>query len=149
MTISKWLVACLATMWVSPVWADAPAKPLTNQDAWKLYEKYVSAWKAVPDAQRAKIASEVLADNIQYTTPRHTTGSKQTVIDDMGVFQSKFPGGHFEVGDVSAHDDVALLTWVLVQADGKVFAKGHDQIRVSPDGKIISLITFAPSVTKP
>jgi len=41
------------------------------------------------------------------------------------------------------------LTWVLVYADGKVFARGHDQIRVSPEGKIISLITFAPSVEKP
>jgi hypothetical protein len=51
--------------------------------------------------------------------------------------------------DVSAHHDVALLTWLLVQADGTVLVKGHDQIRVSPEGKIVNLITFAPSVSKP
>jgi hypothetical protein len=34
---------------------------------------------------------------------------------------------------------------MLVRADGTVFAKGHDQIRVSQEGKIVSLITFPPS----
>jgi hypothetical protein len=47
------------------------------------------------------------------------------------------------------HHDVALLTWLLVQADGTVLAKGHDQIRVSPEGKIVDLLTFAPSVSEP
>lgn len=149
MTISKWLVACLVTMWVSPVYADAPARSLTNQDAWKLYEKYIEGWKQLPDAQRTKIIAEVVADDARYTTPRHATGGRMTMIADMAAFQQKFPGGHFDIGDVSAHDDVALLTWVLVQGDGKVFARGHDQIRVSPDGKIVDLITFAPSATKP
>ena len=71
------------------------------------------------------------------------------MIADMAAFQAKFPGGHFEIGDVSAHDDVALLTWVLVQGDGRELARGHDQLRVSPQGKIVDLITFAPSVARP
>ena len=74
---------------------------------------------------------------------------RETAIEDMAAFQKSFPGGRFDVGDVSAHHDLALLTWVLVQADGKVFARGHDQIRIAPDGKIASIITFAPSVTSP
>ena len=74
---------------------------------------------------------------------------RETAIEDMAAFQKSFPGGRFDVGGVSAHHDVALLTWVLVQADGKVFARGHDQIRIAPDGKIASLITFAPSVASP
>ena len=67
----------------------------------------------------------------------------------MAAFQQKFPGGRFDVADVSAHHDVALLTWVLVQADGTIFARGHDQIRVSREGKIANLITFPPSVSAP
>ena len=58
-------------------------------------------------------------------------------------------GGYFDVEDVSTHHDVALLTWLLVQPDGTVLAKGHDQIRVSPEGKIVELLTFAPSVSEP
>jgi hypothetical protein len=119
---------------------------LTNQDAWNVYKKYVEAWRAMPDDQRAKLAAEVIDDHAQYSTPRHPTGGRQTIIDDMAAFQAKFPGGHFDIGDVSAHDDVALLTWILVQADGTVVARGHDQLRISADHKITSLITFAPSV---
>jgi hypothetical protein len=67
----------------------------------------------------------------------------------MAAFQTKFPGGHFGIGDVSGHHEHALLTWVLVQADGTLLANGHDQIRVSQEGKIVSLITFPPSTSNP
>ena len=119
---------------------------MTNESAWKLYERYLEAWKEVSAEDRNNIATEVLADEVQYCTRLHGSGSRQTVIEDMAAFQTKFPGGHFDVGDVSSHHEYALLTWILVQADGTVVAKGHDQIRVSRDGKIASLITFPPSV---
>lgn len=122
---------------------------MTNKEAWTLYETYLEGWKAISEEQRAKITAEILDENVQYSTPKHESGGRETAIEDMAAFQKRFPQGHFDLGDVSAHHDVALLTWVLVQADGNVFAKGHDQIRVSPEGKIVSLITFAPSVEKP
>lgn len=122
---------------------------ITNQDAYKLYSKYVEGWKAVSPEVRAQIAAEVIAENAAYATPQHETGNRETMIEDMASFQAQFPGGRFDVGDVSAHHDVALLTWVLITADEKEVARGHDQIRVSPEGKIVSLVTFAPSVPKP
>ena len=122
---------------------------LTNESATALYAKYVAAWRAIPDEQREAIAADVITEHARYATPRHATGDRATIVDDMRAFQAKFPGGHFDIGDVSAHDDVALLTWVLIQPDGKEFARGHDQIRVGGDGKIIELITFAPSVPPP
>lgn len=121
---------------------------MTNQQAWTIYQKYVAGWKAISGDERAKIAAEVIAPNVRYSTPQHESGGRQTIIEDMAAFQQKFPGGRFEIGDVSAHHEVAVLTWVLVKADGTVFAKGHDQIRVSA-GKIVELITFAPSATAP
>ena len=122
---------------------------MTNQEAWTLYERYLEGWKAISSKERAEIIAAVVTEDAQYATPKHASGSRETMTEDMAAFQERFPGGHFDAGDVSAHHDVALLTWVLVQADGTVFAKGHDQIRVSPEGKIISLITFAPPVAKP
>jgi hypothetical protein len=122
---------------------------LTNRRAWDVYDKYVEGWRAIPDEQRTKIAAEVIAETASYATPLHAVGGRQTIIEDERAFQKKFPGGHFDIGDVSAHHDVALLTWVLVKADGAIVARGHDQIRVSPDGRIVELITFAPSVTNP
>jgi SnoaL-like domain len=158
--LGKWLVCVSVAIWLVSVQAQTGPKVLsknakekaimlTNQDAWKVYEKYVEGWKAISEEQRVKIASEVIAADVQYSTPRHESGGRATMIEDMAAFQLRVPGGHFDVGDVSAHHDVALLTWVMVQADGTVVAKGHDQIRVSSEGKIVSLITFAPPVAKP
>lgn len=123
---------------------------MTNQQAWEIYEKYISAWNTTSIEKRLEIANDVLSENIEYQTVRHdlSTG-RSLVIEDMATFHERFPGGHFEIGDVSAHHDVALLTWVIIQANGGEFARGHDQIRVDRDGKISKITTFGPSVTNP
>ncbi len=123
---------------------------LTHPDAWAIYTKYLSAWNTTSIEQRLKIAAEILSENIEYQTVRHDlcTGRSQ-VIEDMATFHERFPGGHFEIGDVSAHHNVALLTWVIIQADGKEFARGHDQLAVDRSGKISKITTFGPSVKYP
>jgi len=123
---------------------------LTNQEAWKLYEKYLSAWNTTSIEQRVKIAAEVLSENIEYQTARHDLCiGRSQIIEDMATFHQKFPGSHFEIGDVSSHHNVALLSWVIIQADGKELARGGDQITVGRDGKISKITTFAPSVKNP
>lgn len=123
---------------------------VNNQEAWKIYEKYISAWNTTVVEERLKIANEILSENIEYQTARHdlSTG-RALVIEDMATFHERFPGGHFEIGDVSAHHNVAMLTWVIIQADGKEFARGLDQITVDRSGRISKIITFAPSVKHP
>jgi hypothetical protein len=140
---------------VLPIPVSAQAAPdstkiegsvMTNQEAWRLYEKYLSAWNTTSIEERLKIANDVLSENIEYQTARHdlSTG-RSLVIEDMATFHERFPGGHFEIGDVSSHHNVALLTWVIIQADGKEFARGGDQITVGRNGQITKIITFAPS----
>lgn len=117
---------------------------LTNESARALYAAYVEGWKPVSADERTAIANRVIAATATYATPNHAAADRATMIADMAAFQAKFPGGHFDIGDVSAHHDVALLTWILVKADGSEVARGHDQIRVA-NGQIVDLITFAPS----
>jgi hypothetical protein len=123
---------------------------MTNHDAWTLYEHYLDAWNSTSLERRLKIAADTLTEDIAYQTVRHDlcTGRAQ-VIEDMATFHEKFPGGHFEIGDVSTHHDVALVTWVIMQADGSEFARGHDQLTVDRTGRIAKIITFGPSVGKP
>jgi hypothetical protein len=121
---------------------------ITDQQVWKLYAQYANAWKPNSDEQRTQMLADVLHKDFRYLTPEFE-GGLDTLLEDMAGIQKKVPGGYFDVEDVSTHHDVALLTWLLVQADGTVLAKGHDQIRVSPEGKIVNLLTFAPSVSKP
>jgi len=123
---------------------------MTNHEAWKLYEKYLSAWNTTSLEKRLTIAAEVLSENLEYMTARHDLSKGRALaIEDMATFHEKFPGGHFEIGDVSAHHNVATLTWIIVQAEGTMFAQGQDQITVDSDGKIAKIITFAPSLKSP
>lgn len=122
---------------------------MTNEEAWAIYENYLQAWKPISDERRKALATESIAEDAQYSSPILQAGGRDSMIQRMSAFQEQFPGGRFEIGDVSAHHDVALLTWILVQADGTVFAKGHDQMRVSSEGKIVGMTTFAPPVSKP
>ena len=134
----------------APEQAKNGGSVMTNTEAWKLYAKYLSAWNTTSIQERLKIATEVLSENIEYQTARHdlSTG-RSLVMEDMATFHERFPGGHFEIGDVSSHHNVALLTWVIIQADGKEFARGGDQITVGRNGQITKIITFAPSVKDP
>jgi hypothetical protein len=156
--ILRYAVILMSVM-ILPIPASAQAAPdpakkevlvVNNQEAWKLYEKYISEWNTTSIEERLKIATEVLSENIEYQTARHdlSTG-RSLVIEDMATFHERFPGGHFEIGDVSSHHNVALLTWVIIQADGKEFARGGDQITVGRNGQISKIITFAPSVKNP
>ncbi len=123
---------------------------MTNQAAWTLYKKYLGAWNTSSIEERLTIANEVLSDKIEYQTARHDLGTgRSQVIEDMATFHERFPGGHFEIGDVSSHHNVAILTWVIIQADGEEFARGLDMITVNRDGKISKITTFAPSVKDP
>lgn len=153
------LAAILISLVVLPIPISVQASPdstktegsaMTNQEAWKLYEKYLSAWNTTSIEERLKIANDVLSETIEYQTARHDLSiGRSLVIEDMATFHERFPGGHFEIGDVSAHHNVALLTWVIIQADGREFARGGDQITVGRNGQIAKIITFAPSVKDP
>jgi hypothetical protein len=121
---------------------------ITKEEIWKLYEQYVEAWKPISGEQRTATLKEIFATNMHYLTP-HFEGGPEAVLEDMTEFQQKFPDAHFEIEDASNHHDVALFTWVLVLADGSKPATGHDQIRLSAEGKIASILTFAPSTPKP
>lgn len=73
----------------------------------------------------------------------------QIILDDIHIFQSKFPGGRFTLYSVSEHHDVGLMEWQLILADGTPGVRGHDAVRLTPEGKFAQIVTFAPSTTEP
>ena len=123
---------------------------MNNQEAWWLYERYLGAWNTTSTDERLSIAEAVLDEKLEYQTARHDLSiGRSKALEDMATFHERFPGGHFEIGDVSSHHDVAVLSWVIIQADGQEFARGIDQIRVGRDRRISKITTFAPSVKTP
>lgn len=120
---------------------------MTQQQVLNVYKAYVEAWKPIDDATRRSIVADVFDEKVEYLVPEYVGGAS-AAIEDMERFQKQFPGAHFEIENVSAHHEVALFQWVLVLPDGKVTVKGHDCIRFSPGGKILSLLTFGPASPK-
>ena len=120
---------------------------MTNLQALNVYKSYVEAWKQISDTQRSSILSEVFDENVDYLVPQYV-GGVGAAIEDMERFQKQYPGAHFEIENVSTHHEVALFKWVLILPDGKATVKGHDCIRFSQAGKIVSLLTFGPASPK-
>jgi hypothetical protein len=120
---------------------------MNNQQALSVYQAYVEAWKPISDEKRKSIVSEVFDEKVDYLVPEYVGGAA-AAIEDMERFQKQYPGAHFEIENVSTHHEVALFKWVLILPDGKATVKGHDCIRFSPGGKILSLITFGPGSPK-
>jgi hypothetical protein len=73
----------------------------------------------------------------------------QIILDDIHDFQAKFPGGQFVLHSIPEHHDVALMEWQLILADGTPSVRGHDAIRITPEGKFAQIVTFAPSRLEP
>lgn len=121
---------------------------MTQQQLWNLYETYAEAWKLASSDEREKAVAQLVDDSIHYLT-QEFVGGREAILNDMASFRQKFPGSYFAVEDMSSHHDVALFTWALVMPDGTIPAKGHDYLSVSPEGKIVALTTFPPSIPKP
>ena len=47
---------------------------MTNQQALNVYQRYVEAWKPIPDTQRKSILSEVFDENVEYLVPEYRRG---------------------------------------------------------------------------
>jgi hypothetical protein len=115
----------------------------------ELYQQYVIAFSAISDEERRKILDSVLEPDVIYRNPRMEGTGHQIIIDDIADFQARFPQGQFALHSVSEHHDVALMEWQLILADGTPGVRGHDAIRLTPDGKFGNIVTFAPSTLEP
>lgn len=116
-----------------------------SSKAVELYQQYVKAWAPITAEERSNILESVLEKDIHYRIPRMEGTGHSIVIEDINDFQTKYPGGKFSLYSVSGHHDVALMEWQLILPDGTPSVRGHDAVRVTPEGKLGQIITFAPS----
>ena len=115
----------------------------------ELYRHYVTAFSAIPDQERRDILDAVLDTEVVYRNPTMEGAGHQIILDDIDIFQAKFPVGQFALHSSSEHHDVALMEWQLILADGTPGVRGHDAVRVTPGGRFGSIVTFAPSTPEP
>ena len=61
----------------------------------ELYKRYVTAFAAIPDQERGEVLDAVLDKEVLYRNPTMEGTGHQIILEDIHVFQTKFPGGHF------------------------------------------------------
>jgi len=115
----------------------------------ELYQHYATAFSAISNEERRKILDSAVDKEVVYRIPRTEGTGHQIIIDDINEFQKNFPGGRFALHSASEHHDVALMEWQLILADGTPSVRGHDTVRITPEGKFGQIITFAPSTLEP
>jgi hypothetical protein len=121
---------------------------MTSKPA-EIYKRDAAAFAVISDEERRKILDSVVEPDVLYRIPRMEGTGHQIILEDIHYFQSKWPGGHFALYSASQHHDVALMEWQLILSDGTPSVRGHDSIRITPEGKIAQIITFAPSTLEP
>lgn len=114
-----------------------------------LYKHYVKAFAAIPDEQRHEILDAVLDAEVLYRNPTMEGQGRQIIVEDIRIFQSRFPGGSFTLHSSSEHHDVALMEWQLIHADGTPGVRGHDAVRLTAAGQFGQIVTFAPPTPEP
>ncbi|MDZ4866924.1 MAG: nuclear transport factor 2 family protein [Alphaproteobacteria bacterium] len=108
----------------------------------KTYEIYLSAWSAVPDAERAKLLRECLSEDIVFTNSTQTRRGLADVAVHLQDFQKRTPGGSFRLNEMMGWENHALAAWQLVDAQGQPGFSGHDVLAYDGQGRIESILMF-------
>jgi hypothetical protein len=117
-------------------------------DMTHLVERYLAAWNASTDADRATAVAEVWAEDGGYTDPLVSVRGRSAVADVLAGARAQFPGFEFRLaGPVDAHHDTARFTWELVPAaGGESLVVGFDVIAVDGAGKLRDVYGFLDKV---
>ncbi len=92
----------------------------TLQQLWK---SYLDAYGDVPATERERLLRQSAADDIVFSNP---TGEEahglETLIEHVGQFQKKNPGGYFKGNKPMTHHGQLLSEWTMHKKDGAEIA---------------------------
>ena len=106
------------------------------------YERYLAAWSAVSDAERARMLRESLAENIVFENPQQTRHGVTEVTAHLEGFQVRTPGGSFRMNNMVGWGDQALAEWQLVDGKGQSGFSGYDVVTFDKQGLISRILLF-------
>ena len=109
----------------------------------QIYEVYLAAWSAVPDADRARILQESLSEDVVFDNPQQSRRGRADVAMHLEAFQARSPGGSFRMNNMVGWGSSALAEWQVVDADGKPGFSGYDVLSFDGEGLISHILLFA------
>ena len=112
----------------------------TLQQLWK---SYLDAYGDVPAAERERLLKQSAADDIVFSNP---TGEEarglETLVEHVGQFQKKNPGGYFKGNKLLSHHGQLLSEWTMHKKDGAEIATGHTYARFNEQGRLTHAAGF-------
>ena len=93
----------------------------------EIYDLYLAAWSAIPDAERERLLRACLSDNMVFVNPQQIRRGIADVAVHLEGFQQRTPGGSFRMNNMVGWGDQALAEWQLVDAAGEGFRWSHLQ----------------------
>ncbi len=108
----------------------------------QMYDLYLAAWSAVPDAERRQMLRESLSETIVFENPMQTRRGLADVVKHLEGFQVRSPGGSFRMNNMVGWAAGALAEWQLVNAQGEPGVSGYDVLTFDEHGRISNILLF-------
>ena len=109
------------------------------------YERYVTAWSPLSDAERARVLSETVSDDVQYRDANGPRSGPVQLAAFLSGFQDRHPGASFRTVSLLNWGGDGLARWQFIDADGKPGFEGYDAITWAADGRMATIVGFSDS----
>jgi hypothetical protein len=104
---------------------------------------YCAAWRESDIEQRRKLLETVWAPEGTYTDPLSHVEGREALVELIGVFLKKFPGGQIVPSShADLHHGMLRFTWKFIDRDGKTVDEGMDFGVIGNDGRLQKIIGF-------
>ena len=127
--------------WAQPIAAITKGSIMSDKRV-ATYDRYLAAWGAVSDAERARMLDESVAENVVFENPQQTRRGRAELTAHLQGFQARSPGGSFRMNNMVGWDGHVLAEWQLVDAKGQPGFSGYDILTFDDQGRISTILLF-------
>lgn len=106
-------------------------------------DSYFEAWNEPDSIKRARLLTEVMADDGGYCDPAERVAGSAGIVEYIGEVLSAYPGARIvRTSEVDVHHLFGRFTWRLIRSDGTRLQDSVDFVEFSDDGRIYRVTGF-------
>lgn len=90
----------------------------------KIWEMYVSSWKAPTAEEKLALFGNCLSPNCVYRDPLTQATGYEALLEYMLTFHRQLPGGHFVTTAFFSHHNRSIAQWNMVDGAGNLQGDG-------------------------
>jgi SnoaL-like domain len=116
---------------------------MDSNQATDLITTYIRAWNEGDHERRRHLLDRLLTEEATYEDPRGRVVGPQAMNEWIHAFRIRFPQLTLRLdGPVSHHHARVHYTWETADPEGRTVHQGRDFGHVTPEGRLLSIVTF-------